>query len=148
MRVRRLNIAEILAALAFVGLGAFMLWQASGYPYGEIRRMGPGFFPVWIGVVLVGFGVALVLEVRHLKTPVPPVAFRPLLAIPFGLLGFALLVERAGLVPATMLLIAASTLGDRPFRPRAALLTTVAVTALAYLILIRGLGMPLDAFAW
>lgn len=148
MKPRPFNVPEVVAALSFVGLGAFMIWQASGYPYGDLRRMGPGFFPIWIGVLLIVLGLALVLEVRRLGTPAPTVALRPLLTIPAGLLAFALLVERAGLVPATAVLVGVSALGARPLRPRAVVWTTAIVTAAAYVLLIRLLGLPLKAFWW
>lgn len=148
MRIRSLNVWEIVAALAFIAVGAFMIWEASGYPYGSLNRMGPGFFPVWIGVVLIAFGISLVFEVRYLATPTPALALRPFTMIPLGLLAFALMIEDAGLVPATAALVLLSGLGERPVRPRALLGTTATITALAYVVLIGALGVPLNAFWW
>jgi len=148
MRIRTLNVREIVAALALVAVGAFMIWEASGYPYGSLSRMGPGFFPVWIGIVLIVFGVSLVLEVRHLATPPPVLAIRPFTMVPLGLIAFALMIENAGLVPATAVLVLLSGLGSRPVRPRALFWTTAVITLLAYVVLIRAIGVPLRAFWW
>ncbi len=143
-----LNTWEIGAALVVLALGAFLLWQGLSYPLGDLSRMGPGFFPVGLGIILLGFGAALLFEVRKLDTPPPELKLRPFIAIIAGLLAFALMLGRFGLVPATIALVVLSGLGDRPVRPLAIAGTAVAVAAIGYFVFLRGFGLRIEAISW
>jgi hypothetical protein len=143
-----LNFWEIGAALVVFALGAFLLWQGSGYALGSLNRMGPGYFPVALGVILMGFGVVLLCEVKRLDTPPPDLKFRPFLMIGAGLVAFALMLDRFGLVPATIALTVLSALADRPVRPRAVLGTAAVVAGIGYFVFLRGFGLQIDAFRW
>lgn len=145
---RSLNRWEIGAALLVFALGLLLVWEGMSYPLGSPVRMGPGFFPVSVGLILIGFGVALVFDVRHLDTPPPDLHLRPLVAIVAGLLAFAVMLDRFGLIPATVVLVALSALGDRPLRPRAIAGTAVVVAAIGYFVFLRGFGIQLEAFHW
>lgn len=145
---RSLNIWEIAAALAVFAFGAFLAWHGSNYEIGSLTRMGPGFFPIGLGIILMGFGVALAFEVRHLETPAPNFQLRSFGLITAGLFAFAFMLDRFGLVPATAALIVLSALADGPVRPRAIVGTAVVVTAMAYFIFLRGFGLQLQAFIW
>ena len=60
---RSINWLQVGAALLLGLFGLYVIVQGSGYEMGSLRRMGPGFFPVMIGSVLLLFAVLLVLEV-------------------------------------------------------------------------------------
>jgi hypothetical protein len=142
------NYWEIGAALVVFVLGAFLVWQGSEYPFGSLTRMGPGFFPVALGIILMGFGVVLLAEVSHLDTPPPDLKARPFMMIFAGLVAFAFMLERFGLVPAAVALTAISALGDRPVRPRAIAATAAVVAAIGYFVFLRGFGLQLDSIRW
>jgi len=143
-----LNLWEIGAALVVFALGAFLLWQGSGYALGSLNRMGPGYFPVALGVILMGFGVVLLIEVKRIGTPPPDLKLRPFVMIAAGLVAFALMLDRFGLIPATVALTMLSALADRPVRPRAVLGTAIVVACIGYFVFLRGFGLQLDAFRW
>lgn len=145
---RSLNPWEIGAALLVLALGLFFLWEGSSYELGAPTRMGPGFFPVGVGLILAIFGAALIFDVRYLDTPRPELHLRPFIAIVAGLLAFALLLGRFGLVPATVALVVLSALGDRPVRPLAIAGTAAVAAAIGYFIFLRGFGLQLEAFHW
>jgi hypothetical protein len=145
---RPLNFWEIGAALAVFALGAFLLWQGSGYALGSLNRMGPGYFPVALGVILMGFGVLLLLEVKRLDTPAPDIKLRPFIMIAAGLVAFVLMLDRFGLIPATVALTVLSALAIQPVRPRAILGTAVVVAGIGYFVFLRGFGLQIDAFRW
>lgn len=145
---RSLNSWEIAAALVVFFLGAFLAWHGSSYPIGSLNRMGPGFFPLGLGIILMGFGVALVLEVKRSDTPPPDLKIRPFVMIGAGLVAFVLMLDRFGLVPATITLIVLSALAERPVRPRAIVGTAIVVASIGYFVFLRGFGLQLDAFRW
>ena len=145
---RRLNIWEISAAFVVFALGLFLIWQGSSYPLGSLTRMGPGYFPVALGVILLGFGAALIFEVRRHDTPPPDLKLRPFIMITTGLIAFVLMLDRFGLVPAAVALVVLTALADRPVRPRAIVGTAVVVAGIGYFVFLRGFGLQLAAFNW
>ena len=59
--------ADFWSGLALGGLGAYIIVQASRWEYLGADGPGPGFFPLWYGVAMVGLSAALVFF--SLKTP-------------------------------------------------------------------------------
>ncbi|MEO1902705.1 MAG: tripartite tricarboxylate transporter TctB family protein [Alcanivorax sp.] len=145
---RSINWLQVCAALLLGLLGLYVIAQGSGYDMGSLRRMGPGFFPVMIGSVLVLFAVLLVLEVWHSEKEKNFWIPRPILAITAGFVAFAALLERAGLVPATVALVLLVSLAEKPVRPVAAVATAVGLSVLGVLVFVYGFGIPVSAFEW
>ena len=146
---RSINWLQVGAALLLGLFGLYVIVQGSGYEMGSLRRMGPGFFPVMIGSVLLLFAVLLVLEVWHEeKTERNFWIPRPILTISAGFVAFAALLERAGLVPATLALVVLVSLAEKPVRPVAAVAIAVALSVLGVLVFIYGFGIPAAAFEW
>ena len=67
------------------------------------------------------------------------------LAVAAGVILFAVSLERAGLVPATLLLVLVSSLAEPGWRPRRAAILAVVVTALVYLLFVTVLQIPVAA---
>lgn len=67
-------------------LGAYLIWEGSGFPEGVGRLPGPGFFPIVIGVAMLVFAGALLAGARR------------------GTAAEGALVPQAGLVAATIVL--------------------------------------------
>ena len=53
---------DILAGTLFIVIGALALLGARGYPVGSAMRMGPGYFPVVLGWLLVALGALVGLR--------------------------------------------------------------------------------------
>ena len=43
-------------------LAAVMIGAASGLPYGNVHNPGPGFFPLWLGVIMAGMAIGLIAQ--------------------------------------------------------------------------------------
>ena len=134
-------------ALAF---GAFMLDKALAYPMGSMLRMGPGFFPAVLSVLIIVLGAALALHGLRQRAAAPAVEIRlrPIAMISIAVVLFALLIERFGIVPATMALILVSSLAGARVRPWRVLIMAAATTAAIYVIFIVILQMPWPVARW
>jgi putative tricarboxylic transport membrane protein len=53
---------DLLASLALIGVGSFILYGALGLPYVDEIGPGPGFLPFWIGSGLVGLSAILLAK--------------------------------------------------------------------------------------
>jgi putative tricarboxylic transport membrane protein len=135
---------DLWAGLLLVATGAAALLVAREYPFGSVLRMGPGFFPRVLGVILVLLG--LPVAVRGLRGGGEEITGgwspRALILLPLSMVVFGVLVEHAGFVPALAALIVGSAAAGREFRLGEVLLLTVALTALSVAVFVWALGLP------
>ena len=148
MRLR--NQKDLCAGLLFVAIGAVVVIVAGGYPIGSAMRMGPGYFPVLLGGILIVLGA--VIGGRALRSceavALPPFRLRPLLLVTLSILVFALLVERFGLVPAIAATVLVSCLGGHEFRAREVAVLAAILAIASVLIFHIGLGLPFTLWGW
>jgi hypothetical protein len=73
---------DFFAGLMFLGVGIAFAWGATNYNIGEGARMGPGYFPLVLGVILALIGLAVVFEALVVETEdgekIGSFAWRPL----------------------------------------------------------------------
>lgn len=132
------------AGLLFAAFGAAFVLLASGMRLGTAHRMGPAYFPTILGALLIVLG--LVIAVRGARAAAAGVemgALRPVLVVLAAVLVFALTVQPLGVLIATVALVVVSRLGAGSGRALEVLLLAAALAALAALLFVRGLGLPL-----
>jgi putative tricarboxylic transport membrane protein len=54
--------AQTVFALLIAAYGAFLLEESLSLPYFVLEVPGPGFLPLWLGVVIIGIGLALTVR--------------------------------------------------------------------------------------
>jgi putative tricarboxylic transport membrane protein len=65
------------AALCFVALSAFVVWESWSLEYYTNLGPGPGFFPLWLGVAMGGFSLVWLVQVCGRKGSPEDAAFLP-----------------------------------------------------------------------
>ncbi|MEO8279959.1 MAG: tripartite tricarboxylate transporter TctB family protein [Ideonella sp.] len=150
--MRHIEYRDLTAGVLLGGVGLFTaLYGASHYTIGDPARMGPGFFPVMLGGVLVVLGVIIVLlafrKTVHALHP-PPFALRALLAVSLSILVFSLLVNSLGLVPATIAMTFVAVAAETPYKLRRTAILSVSLALIAWLIFTVALSMTLPAFTF
>ncbi len=125
----------------------FAYYAGQEYDLGTLRRMGPGFFPVSLGYLVAAMGLLVLLPALFREGGLPQPRFRPFITIIIGGLVFAFIVERLGLVPATVALVVISALAEERFRPVRTAILAVVLSVMAVSIFTYGLGIPIPAFA-
>jgi hypothetical protein len=135
------------AGVLFIAFGTAAVTLGAGYPLGTAARMGPGYFPRVLGMLLIGMG--LILALRALKLTGPPLAMRnlkPLVIVLASVLVFGLTATRLGVVAATMLLILISSTADQEYRWKEALVSSLVLAVLTVAAFIWGLGVQLPVW--
>lgn len=135
---------DFLAGLIFAAFGIAAVVIGSDYPLGTAARMGPGYFPRVLGILLIVLGGALSL--RALRVPGPPLPgwkWRPVLIVLLSVVVFGLVLTRVGLVLSTIGLIFAASAASREFRAREALVSGILLAALAAGVFVVGLKLVL-----
>ena len=138
--------------LMFMATGIAFAWGATNYTIGEGARMGPGYFPLVLGILLTLIGVFITFEALVVETEdgelIGTFAWKPLFFIIFSNLVFGVLL--AGLprlgIPAMGLMVAiyaltfiASMAGEEHSNKQVAVLATVLAIGsyLAFILLLK-----------
>ena len=135
---------DLVAGLLFIGTGIAAIAIAANYTLGTAARMGPGYFPRLLGMLLIVLGA--ILTVRSLRLTGPPLPgwkWRPVLVTLGSVVMFGLIVNRAGLVVSTILLIVMASAASHEFRPREAVISGIALAALAVGVFVIGLKLQI-----
>jgi len=137
------------ALMMLIGAGAAVI--GSRYQMGSLTRMGPGFFPTALGVLLALIG-AIIAGSASMTAPAAAdeAAMRPDWRGWFGIVAgaglFIALASHAGLVPATLACVFVAALGDRGNSWKEALLLAVGVTIFGTLLFAYGLRIQIPMF--
>ncbi|MFZ4440860.1 MAG: tripartite tricarboxylate transporter TctB family protein [Syntrophales bacterium] len=123
------------------GAGAILI--ARHYPFGSTLRMGPGYFPVVLSVILMVFGVYVMLRgLRKSEKIQGNWSIRALIVLPFSMILFGILMDLAGFVPALIALVFVSAASGKEFKFKEVLLLTLFLGVLSVAMFIWGLGLP------
>lgn len=140
---------DFIGGLILTALGLWVAWYASGhYNMGTLRRMGEGMFPVALGVILAGFGLAIAIPALFRRGDRVYPAWFTALCVSAGVAGFALLVRPFGLIPAILAVVIISSVAELKFRPLSLAVLCASLCLLAYLVFRVGLGLPIPMFRW
>ena len=139
---------DVVAGALFMLIGALALIVARGYPAGSAMRMGPGYFPNVLAGLLVLFGIYLVASgLAGTETLSGGWSLRALVILPLSLVLFGALIDRAGFVPAMLVLTFGSATASTEVRLVEALVFSAFLTLLCAAVFVWGLGLPYALFA-
>jgi hypothetical protein len=148
MQLEWRNNRDVWAGLMLIGTGVAAVIIARDYNFGTALRMGPGWFPSVLGGMLALFGLYLVAAgLRRNEKIEGHWSLRALIVLPLALVLFGLLMERAGFIPALLVLIVGSSAAGGEFKLVEALLLAVGLTAFSVALFIYGLGLPYPLLA-
>ncbi len=140
---------DFVSGLIFVAFGLAAIIIGSNYSLGSAARMGPGYFPRILGILLILLGSALTLRALKLKgDPLPHWYWRPIVVVLGSVIAFGLLVNHIGLVFSTIGLVFASSAASHEYRPKEALISGVLLAALSVGVFIFGLNLQLPIWPW
>lgn len=133
------------AGLMFMAFGAAFAWGAASHPLGSAARMGPGYFPLMLGVLLALLGAVITLQALTIETDdgehVGAWDWRSIAIVLGSVCLFGFLLPRAGLVLALAALVLASSLASHEFTWRGALVTAAVLIVLCLATFIWGLKL-------
>jgi uncharacterized membrane protein len=134
---------DVWAGLLLVAIGAAAMFLARNYGFGTALRMGPGFFPIILGALLIVFGLYMLGSgLRQPEKIAGSWSLRALIILPLALVLFGVLMEHGGFVPAMLVLIFASATASTEFRFVEVLLFSIGLTALSVVVFVWALGLP------
>jgi len=158
--LRRMNLGkDHCGALLLLALGAAVFALGLGYKMGTLNRMGAGFIPVVLGVMMMLAGIALGVTAappgqEKVAHPLPGDGthrgpeWRGWLCILGGVVAFVVIGDHGGLLPATFASVFISAMGDRNNTVKSAALLGAALTLFCLIVFHYGLSLQLPLFQW
>ena len=135
---------DLVAGLLFIATGIAAIAIATKYTLGTAARMGPGYFPRILGILMIVLGAILALRsLRVSGPPLPGWKWRPVLVTLGSVVMFGLIVNHAGLVVSTILLIVLASAASHEYRPREAVISGIVLSALAVGVFVIGLKLQI-----
>lgn len=135
--------------MVLLGLGTVL--QGWTYRVGSVRNMGPGFFPVTLGVLLMLVGVAIACAANGAAPKGRDQArpeWRGWICITLSIVAFVVLGRYGGLVPATFAVVFISAMGDRQNSVKHALILSLVMVAVAVSVFWWALQVQFPLFQW
>ena len=141
----RLALKDVLAGGVFIALGLAFAGGSLTYDIGTPVRMGPGYVPLVLGLVLAGLGVLVIVKgfIAGEGDPIGEVDWRAVVLITAALLFFGVTVRGLGVVGALFGASLLAALARSQTSVREALVISVGLTALSVVIFIVALQLRL-----
>lgn len=139
----RIDPTDAVGGGLMIGLGAAASVISLGYPMGNLARIGPGAFPLALGVILMLLGAGIILGALGRSGALPRPNWRAGATVLAALVAFAVLIDRFGLVPATIACVLVARLADGRFRLGPVLVLAAILAALCWGIFVLGLNLPI-----
>lgn len=143
-----LNSERLIGGLiALFGL-VYSIHTVSEFDLGTFRRIGPGMFPLGLGIAMTALGLGIAILAPDADHEPPEFAWKPLLLVLCGVASFALAISYLGLFPAVILCVFVASLAERPFRPIGATCVAAALCLASWLIFKLALGLTIPLARW
>ena len=149
---------DFFSGLMFIGVGVAFAWGATTYNVGEGARMGPGYFPLMLGIVLALIGAVVLFTSLVVETEggerIGKWAWRPLFFIIAANLAFGVLlgglpsigVPAMGMIGAIFALTIISSMADGHFHTRDVLILAAILAAGSYVAFILLLKLQIQVW--
>jgi hypothetical protein len=118
-----------------------------GYSMGTPARMGPGFFPFYLGAILFVLGVVIAVGGFRGKkgedTHVDKFHWGPILYVLGAVVMFGLLLKPIGMLIDGLLLVIVASLGSHEFKLKPVLILGLVLTIFCAFVFVGGLKLPI-----
>jgi len=135
------------AGVLFIAIGGAAFLIALDYAMGSAGRMGPGYFPRSLGLILIGLGALLVLRSLRVRgDAITFPTFKPVIIVLASVLLFGLTVSTLGLVIATILLVLVSSVASHEYRWKESIIAAIALAIFVVIAFRYGLSLQLPTW--
>ena len=142
LRIR--NPKDFWAGLLFASVGLAAIVLGSRYNLGTAARMGPGYFPRILGMLLILLGAIIALRALRVDGPaIPPWRWWSTGMVLGSVVLFGLIVNTVGLALSTVILIVLASSASSEFRWKESLVSGVFLAVLAVSVFVIGLKLQL-----
>jgi len=140
---------DFASGLMFILVGFGFSWVARGYSMGTAAKMGPGYFPFWLGIVLALLGALVLFGSLSSKTEEDSLArwdIKTLLWILGSVVLFGLLLKPLGMVLSVLVLVLVSSMASHEFSWKGAILNAVILVLISLGAFVYGINLQMPVW--
>ena len=128
----------------YIVIGLFFAILATQYQMGTAAKMGPGYFPFWLGLLMTLLGFLVLLRSLSAKATIekiPPFNWRIIGLITGSVLIYGVLLPKMGFLVSVVALVFMSASASHEFHWKGTLVNAIFLTAFTYSVFVLGLKL-------
>jgi len=128
----------------FLVIGILFAWGATNYAMGDSARMGPGYFPFWLGVCLAGLGAVVTFNAFSPKAEeaeMEPFDWRMTFIIIGSVALCGVVLNYLGVYISIFMLVVISSMASHVFSWKVSIINGLFMVVFVWLAFIKGLGL-------
>ena len=142
MKIR--NQRDFGAGIMYMVIGLFFTIVATQYPMGTAAKMGPGYFPFWLGILMTLIGLLVLIKSMGAKAAIesiPKFNWKIITQITGSVVLYALLLPRMGFLVAIVVLVLVSASASKEFTWKGSLINAAFLVSFTYSVFVVGLKL-------
>ncbi|WP_114690046.1 tripartite tricarboxylate transporter TctB family protein [Polynucleobacter necessarius] len=142
MKIR--NQRDFGAGVMYMVIGLFFAIMATQYPMGTAAKMGPGYFPFYVGILMFLLGILVAVKALGSKAAIesiPKFNWRIIAQITGAVVLYGLLLPRLGFLIAVVVLVFVAASASREFTWKGTLINAAFLVTLTYSVFVFGLNL-------
>lgn len=137
------------AGVMFIGFGALAIFISQDYPFGTAARMGPGYFPTWIGIIMVCLGAAIAISgFKNEGEGIGAWPWKPMILLSVAFIIFGWAIDQIGFILAMAAVGLLASAAGNDYRWKESILVTIGLIIGCWALFIKGLELPFPLFWW
>jgi len=132
------------AGVMYILIGLFFALVATRYQYGTAAKMGPGYFPFWLGMLMAAMGLLVLIRSMGAKATIeaiPKFNFKVIGLITGSIILYGILLPKMGFIVAVLVLVMIASSASKEFSWKVSLINAVVLIAFTYSVFVIGLKL-------
>lgn len=128
----------------YMVIGLFFAIVARQYQYGTAAKMGPGYFPFWLGVIMAALGLLILVKSLSAKAAIdaiPQFNWKIVGLITGSIVLYGILLPKMGFIVAIFVLVMLASSASREFNWKVSLINFVVLLGFTYSVFVMGLKL-------
>jgi len=128
----------------YMVIGLFFTIVATQYPMGTAAKMGPGYFPFCLGILMTVLGLIVLIKSMGAKATIesiPKFNWKIIAQITGSVVLYALLLPRMGFLVAIVVLVLVSASASKEFTWKGSLINAAFLVTFTYSVFVVGLKL-------
>ncbi|BDT79644.1 tripartite tricarboxylate transporter TctB family protein [Polynucleobacter yangtzensis] len=142
MKIR--NQRDFGAGIMYMVIGLFFAIMATNYPMGTAAKMGPGYFPFYLGILMFLLGALVAVKAFGAKAAIesiPKFNWRIMAQITGAVVLYGLLLPRLGFLIAVVVLVFVAASASREFTWKGTAINAAFLVTFTYSVFVVGLKL-------
>ena len=142
MKIR--NQRDFGAGIMYMIIGLFFTIVATNYPMGTAAKMGPGYFPFFLGILMTILGLIVAIKALSATAAIeaiPKFNWKVIAQITGSVVLYGLLLPRLGFLIAVVVLVLVSASASKEFTWKGSLINAAFLVTFTYSVFVVGLKL-------